>query len=117
VLLPEYKHLYIATALHPIYGFGPLIAEGGKLLACLIQLQDRIQLPIARVLKACGNKPVKTHLLHPGPALRDMRRARRILPILVPFVDRRFSRKATRTASVPAEAAASERLNADMTVY
>ncbi len=117
VLLPEYKHLYIATALHPIYGFGPLIAEGGKLLACLIQLQDRIQLPIARVLKACGNKPVKTHLLHPGPALRDMRRAQRILPILVPFVDRRLSRKASRTAPVTDERAPGERLNADMTVY
>ena len=117
VLLPEYKHLYITTALHPIYGFGPLIAEGGKLLASWIELQDRIQLPLARVLQACGKKPVKTHLVHPGAALREMRWARRLMPIFVPWVDRRLSRKAARPTPAPASEAPGERLNADVTVY
>ena len=117
VLLPEYRHLYITTALHPIYGFGPLIAEGGKLLASWIELQDRIQLPIARVLQACGKKPVKTHLVHPGAALREMRWARRFMPIFVPWVDRRLSRRAARPTPAPAPETPSERLNADVTVY
>ena len=33
VLLPEYRHLYITAAIHPIYGFGPMISAGGDLLA------------------------------------------------------------------------------------
>ena len=48
VVLRDYKHLYIASAIHPIYGFGPVISVGGGLLATLIPLQDRLALPLGR---------------------------------------------------------------------
>jgi hypothetical protein len=79
-----------------------VIAVGGDLLATLIQLQDRIELPIGRVLQACGKKPVATHLVHPAAALREMRRARRFLPMIVPFVERRLRRKIARQTPPPA---------------
>ena len=117
-VLPEYRHLYITSATHPIYGFGPLITAGGDLLARLIPLQDRIELPLGRVLKACGMKPATTHLLHPAAALRELRWARRLLPVIVPFVERRL-RRTDRSAKPPAPAAEtpSESFNPDMKVY
>jgi len=118
VVLPDYRHLYIASAIHPIYGFGPVITVGGHLLATLIQLQDRIELPLGRVLQACGKKPAATHLLHPAAALRELRWARRLLPLIVPFVDRRLRRKIARHTPAPAAAETpSELLNTDMKVY
>jgi hypothetical protein len=112
------RHLYITSAIHPIYGFGPVISVGGDLLATLIPLQDRIELPLGRVLQACGRKPVATHLLHPAAALRELRWARRLLPVIVPFVDRRLRRTIAR--QTPASAAAEtpgELFNPDMRVY
>jgi hypothetical protein len=118
VVLPEYKHLYITSAIHPIYGFGPVITVGGELLATLIPLQDRIELPLGRVLQACGKKPTATHLLHPASALRELRWARRLLPVIVPVVERRLRRRIARQASAPAAAeTASEPFSPDMRVY
>ena len=118
----EQRHLYITSATHPIYGFGPPITAGADLLATLIPLQDRIELPLGRVLKACGMKPASTHLLHPAAALRELRWARRLLPVIVPFVERRLrrtiDRKMGRASSAPtANETPSESLNPDMTVY
>ena len=117
-LLPEYKHLYITSGTHPIYGFGPLVTEGAELLATLIPLQDRIELPIGAVLKACGMKPVSTHLYHPKVAMRKLRMARRflplILPIIVPYATRKL--RSNRRAPSPAESAP-ESLQSDMPVY
>jgi flavin-binding monooxygenase-like protein len=117
VVLPDYKHLYIASAIHPIYGFGPMISAGGDLLACLIPLQDRIELPLGRVMQACGQKPAATHLLHPAAALRELRWARRLLPVIVPVVERRLRRTIARQTPAPVAVTPSESLNPDMTVY
>ena len=115
-VLPEYRHLYITSATHPIYGFGPMISAGGDLLATLIQLQDRSELPIGRVLKACGLKPAATHLLHPAAALRELRWARRMLPVIVPIVEPTLRRRIARRSVAPAETP-NESLNPDMRVY
>ena len=117
VLPLEYRHLYIAAATHPIYGFGPIISAGADLVALMIRLQDRIELPLGRVLKACGMRPVKTHLLHPGVALREMRWARRVLPILVPMVEPMLRRKAPTQPAVSVPDSQSAALNREMTVY
>jgi hypothetical protein len=119
VVLPEYRHLYITSAIHPIYGFGPVVSVGGDLLTTLIRLQDRIELPLGRVIKACGRNPAATHLLHPASALRELRWARRLLPVLAPIVDRRLRRKMARQTPVPPGAAEtpSELVNPDMRVY
>jgi hypothetical protein len=118
VVLPDYRHLYIASAIHPIYGFGPPITAGADLLATLIPLQDRIEFPLGRVLKACGMKPTATHLSHPAAALRELRWARRLLPLVVPVVDRRLRRTIARHTPAPAAAETpSELLNPEMKVY
>ncbi len=117
VVLPEYRHLYIASAIHPIYGFGPVIAAGGELLVRMIQIQDRLELPLGRVLKACGQKPVSTHLVHPAAALREMRWARRILPVIVPFVERRLRRNMARQSPARAAEATNDVFNPDMRVF
>jgi hypothetical protein len=116
-VLPEYRHLYITSATHPIYGFGPMISAGGDLLATLIQLQDRSELPLGRVLQACGLKPASTHLLHPAAALRELRWARRLLPLIVPVVEPRLRRKLVRQTPAPAVETASELSSPDMRVY
>ena len=113
----DHRHLYITSATHPIYGFGPPIAAGADLLATLIPLQDRIELPLGRVLEACRMKPSATHLLHPAAALRELRWARRILPVIVPFVERRLRRKMARQIPAPAGETPSESFNPDMRVY
>ncbi len=115
-VLPAYRHLYLTSATHPIYGFGPLVTVGGDLLARLIQLQDRIELPLGRVLEACGQKPAATHLVHPAAALREMRWARRLLPLIVPFVERRLRRQIARHTATPAAETPSD-FNPDMKVY
>lgn len=117
-LLPEYKHLYITSGTHPIYGFGPLVTEGAELLATMIPLQDRLELPLGAVLKAYGMKPVSTHLYHPKVVKRKLRVARRLLPIVVPFLERRLRGK-TKSAS-PAELPPDgprELVETDMPVY
>jgi hypothetical protein len=114
----DYRHLYITSAIHPIYGFGPVVTVGGALLATLIRLQNGIELPLGRVLEACGRKPVTTHLLHPAAALRELRWARRLLPLVVPVVERRLRRKIARQTPAPAATeTTSESLNPEMRVY
>src|SRR5262245_32892870 len=115
-VLPEYRHLYITNATHPIYGFGPMISAGADLCASLIKLQDRLELPLGSVLKACGLKPATTHLLHPAAALRELRWARRVLPKIVPFLERRLRRRIARQTIAPAEKP-TELLNPEMKVF
>ena len=67
-LLPDYRHLYITAAIHPIYGFGPLVSMG-RSAARMIQIQDRIELPLGRVVQCFGRTTKKSHLVHPGTAL------------------------------------------------
>jgi hypothetical protein len=116
-LLPDYRHLYIIGTMQPRYGFGPLLTEGADLLTLMIELQDRMELPLGRVLQALGQKPPPSHLLNPGAMLRQIRRARKLLPYLAPRTERRLRRK-TRPAPPPlAEDAPLAWPNADLTVY
>src|SRR6185312_9673842 len=77
VVLPDYRHLYVIGTMQPRYGFGPLVTEGGGLLAMMIQLQDRMELPLGRVLKEIGQKPPASHLVNPAAAPGAARLAQR----------------------------------------
>jgi hypothetical protein len=61
-------------------------------------------------------KPAATHLLHPAAALRELRWARRILPAIVPFVERRLRRRIARQTPAQAGETPGE-FNPDMKVY
>ncbi len=82
-VLPDYKNLYIFGTQQVRYGVGPLITPAAKLIAKMIKLQDRMELPIGRVLKESGAKLPKSHLIDPIAALRSMRIADFMLPRLV----------------------------------
>jgi hypothetical protein len=116
-LLPEYRHLYIIGTMQPRYGFGPLLSEGAELLAMMVELQDRMELPLGRVLQALGQKPPASHLINPAAALRQMRRARKLLPRLLPRAERRLRRKIRREAPPLAGEGPLAWPNADLRVY
>ena len=116
VVLPDYRHLYVIGTMQPRYGFGPLVTEGGGLLATMIELQDRMELPLGRVLKEIGQKPPASHLVNPGAALRQIRRAKRLMPLLLPRAERRLRRRIRRDALPPSPAPLAWP-NADLTVY
>ena len=116
-LLPDYKHLYIIGTMQPRYGFGPLLSEGGDLVAMMIELQDAMELPLGRVLKETGQKPPATHLINPAVALKKMRRAKRLMPLLLPRAERKLRRKIERQAPPLAADAPLAWPNADLTVY
>jgi hypothetical protein len=116
-LLPEYRHLYIIGTMQPRYGFGPLVTEGAELLATMVEMQDRIELPLGRVLKEMGQKPPQTHLVNPGVALRQVRRAKRLLPLLVPRAERKLRRRIARETPPFASDAPLAWPNADLRVY
>jgi hypothetical protein len=117
VLLPEHKNLYLTNALHPIYGFGPPITVGGELLVVMIRIQDRIELPLGRVIQALGIKPATTHLAPPGPVMRRMRWARRLLPVVVPLIEPRLRRRLARQSQAIPPEDVREPLNHELNVY
>ena len=116
-LLPDYRHLYVIGTMQPRYGFGPLLSEAAALLATMITLQDEMALPLGRVLKEMGQKPPKSHLINPGAALRQMRRAKRLMPILLPRAERKLRRKIARTTPPFASDAPLAWPNANLRVY
>jgi len=115
--LPAYRHLYIIGTMQVRYGFGPLLSEGAELLAMMVELQDRMELPLGRVLQALGQKPPASHLVNPAAALRQMRRARRLLPHLLPRAEQRLRRKIRRESPPLAEDGPLAWPNADLRVY
>jgi hypothetical protein len=115
-LLPDYKHLYIIGTMQPRYGFGPLVTLGGDLLADMILLQDRMELPLGRVLKEMGQKPAASHLVNPADALRRMRRARRLMPLMLPRAERKLRQRIARATPAFADAPLAWP-NGDLRVY
>ncbi len=87
-VLPDYKGLYIVGSLQVRYGFGPLLTPYAELLASVIEMQQRMELPIGRVLKAAGERIPSTHLVCPFRARRAMQRGKRMLPVLIPLEKR-----------------------------
>ena len=111
-MLADYKHLYIVGWGQVRYGIGPLITLGADVLCRIIALQDRCELPLGRVLKESGEPLPDTHLINPADALRRMRRARWLLPLLARRERRlrrsiRYSPVAISALPAPAEPVAS----------
>lgn len=92
MFLPDYKNLYVVGTSQLRYGFGPLVTPGADLIARMIKLQDQMELPLGLVLKESGAPLPKTHLVDPIAALRGIRRARRMLPLLA-WKERRLRKK------------------------
>jgi len=86
------KNLYIVGTAQLRYGFGPVATPGADLLAEMIRLQDRMELPIGLVLKESGMRLPTTHLVDPHAAIRSIRRGKRVLPLLL-WKERRLRKK------------------------
>jgi cation diffusion facilitator CzcD-associated flavoprotein CzcO len=82
-VLAEYKNLYIIGTSQLRYGFGPVVTPGMDLMARIMLAQDKMELPIGLVMKESGVKLPKTHLVDPHAALRNIRRGKRMLPLLI----------------------------------
>jgi hypothetical protein len=83
-VLPTVKNLYVIGTGQARYGFGPLLTPAAELVARLIQLQEKMELPIGLVMKESGVPLPTTHLVDPHDALRKMKLAKRfLLPRLV----------------------------------
>lgn len=116
VALPEYKNLYIVGTSQPRYGFGPLATVGGDLLARLVKLQDQMELPIGMVLKGSGAKLPTTHLIDPHAAMREMRRAKWLMPLLL-WKEKRLREKLKASANTQSKSDWSAQVNPDLHVY
>jgi len=93
------------------------LSEAAYLLATMIELQDAMVLPLGRVLKEMGQRPPASHLINPGAALRQMRRAKRLMPLLVPRAERKLRQKIARAAPPLVSDAPLAWPNADLRVY
>lgn len=92
MFLPDCKNLYIVGTAQLRYGFGPVVTPGADLLAEMILLQEQMELPVGLVLKETGVKLPTTHLVDPHAAIRGIRRAKRMLPLLV-WKEKRLRKK------------------------
>jgi cation diffusion facilitator CzcD-associated flavoprotein CzcO len=91
-VLPEYKNLYVIGTSQLRYGFGPVVTPGMELMAGMMLAQDKMELPIGLVLKESGVQLPRTHLVDPHAALRNIRRGRRMLPLLI-WKEKRLRKK------------------------
>jgi Flavin-binding monooxygenase-like len=79
----RYRNMYVFGWAQARYGFGPIVTPGADLLAEVILAQQRMRYPVGAVLKKMGAKLPRTHLVDPHAAIRQIRRARKRLPLLV----------------------------------
>jgi hypothetical protein len=104
MVVPGAPHLYVVGAFQPRYGLGPLVRPGATLLARWIRLQDEIGAPLADVLLAAGLEPPMTHLVDPHAAIRQLRRAHHLDPLLRRVARRLAARGGAASAGVTARA-------------
>ncbi len=78
----RFRNMYVFGWSQARYGFGPIVSPGADLLAEVILAQARMRHPIGAVLKKMGAKLPRTHLVDPHAAIRQIRRARKRLPML-----------------------------------
>jgi cation diffusion facilitator CzcD-associated flavoprotein CzcO len=78
----RFRNMYVFGWAQARYGFGPIVSPGADLLAEIIVAQRRMRHPIGAVLKKMGVKLPRTHLVDPHAAIRQIRRARKRLPLL-----------------------------------
>ena len=115
--LPDFKNIYIVGTAQPRYGFGPLMTPAADLICKFIEMQDQMELPIGQVLKEVGAQPLRTHLVDPYVALRQMKRIRRLLPQL-PREERKYrQRLKQRTPALARLDLEYERPNPQLRVY
>jgi lysine/ornithine N-monooxygenase len=82
-VLPDKKNLYVFGTQQIRYGIGPLITPAARLIAKMILLQEKMELPIGLVLRESGAKLPKTHLVDPIATFRRMTIANWTLPLLL----------------------------------
>lgn len=104
LMRPEHRHLYVFGGYQPRYGLGPLVRPAAQMLARFITLQEELEVPLGKVLKALGQRPPPSHLIDPHVALRQMKMARRS-EWLVRRKGMQMDRSLGRGRSVPGEAA------------
>jgi len=82
-VLSDRKNLYVFGTRQIRYGIGPLITPAAGLIAKMILLQEKMELPIGLVLRESGSKLPKTHLVDPIATFRRMKIANWALPLLL----------------------------------
>lgn len=81
-LTREHKHLYIVGTSQPRYGFGPLITPASALLAQYSIWQDKLHRPLGELYASIGVRPAPSPFSNPRRALRDIRLAQQLYPLL-----------------------------------
>jgi len=114
--LPDAKNLYVVGTGQPRYGFGPLVTPAAELVAKIIELQDKMVLPIGRVLKEIGDKPPATSLIDPHAALRKLKRANKAIHLLQ-FAEKRLRKKIRPEETRPHLQVVPENMSAEVRVY
>lgn len=115
-MLAEYKNLYVVGTSQLRYGFGPVVTPAADLLCRLMKAQDEMELPIGLVLKESGARLPRTHLIDPHAALRSIRRAKRMLPLLV-WKEKRLRKKLASRKANPATLPGQITVNPNIEVY
>jgi hypothetical protein len=76
------RHLYVVGGYQARYGLGPLVRPAAVLLARWVKLQDELAIPLGEALYGLGLRPLPSHLVDPHAALRNMRLATRLMPLI-----------------------------------
>ncbi|TVQ92083.1 MAG: NAD(P)/FAD-dependent oxidoreductase [Deltaproteobacteria bacterium] len=108
MIVPGAENLYVVGAFQPRYGLGPLVRPSATLLARWVQLQAEIEVPLYRVLKAARLKPPTTHLVDPHAAMRQLKRAHKLDPVLRRIAKRLERQAGPRGPAPEAEVAAAK---------
>lgn len=84
---PELRNLYVFGVSQARYGAGPLIGEGARTLAALVEVQRQLRHPVGRLLVKLGKKYPTSDLRGPFQLMRDARMGRYFAP-LFPTLER-----------------------------
>jgi cation diffusion facilitator CzcD-associated flavoprotein CzcO len=80
VLPTAHRNFYMTSFGQPRYGAGPIITLGAEAVATMIEHQPRMKHPIGAVLERLGQGPPKSELMDPFLAMRNCRRAIKLVP-------------------------------------
>jgi cation diffusion facilitator CzcD-associated flavoprotein CzcO len=80
VLPVHHRNFYMTSFGQPRYGAGPIITLGAEAIACMIEHQRTMAHPIGAVLQRLGEGVPKSELMDPFLAMRNCRRAIKMLP-------------------------------------
>jgi cation diffusion facilitator CzcD-associated flavoprotein CzcO len=114
--LPDAKNLYVVGTGQPRYGFGPLVTPASELVAKIIELQDKMVLPVGRVLKEVGDSPPATCLIDPHAAMRELNRANKAIHLIL-FAEKRLRKKIAPEETRPQLQVAQECMSSEVRVY